>query len=75
MWHPALKGIKLKLFFKLRLTRVKDHFFNALLIHMLQIMQPAVTIGTLLCNVMEFGIRLFEKYRFCGPQHKLKVTL
>jgi len=29
---------------------VKNHLLNVLFIHMLQNMQPAVTVGTLLCN-------------------------
>jgi len=49
MW-PS-KARQIKLFFTVReRIRMKNHILNVLFIHMIQNMQPAVTIWTLLCN-------------------------
>jgi len=45
--------------------------FYLYFIYMLQNMQPAVVMGNSLCNdLYEFGIKLFENYKCCGPQPK-----
>jgi len=68
MWSPVfvyvtLKGGKLKLNFTVYIEYSENPILNALFIHMIQNMQPALAIGALLCNYSYTNL----KYNNLGP--------